>query len=135
MGLSHSINDDEIVKLFRRGYPIAEIARTLGTTYETVKYRLIRNGLLVYRDGRYFPVRSQRTEEIRVELMSLNKDLKAYPDSTATLRKIEKISLVLGEHNPIGYDIHRRAKALMNGEGTQKALNRAIDRLEGEESK
>lgn len=129
MGLSHSINDDEIVNLFRRGYPIAEIGRILNTTYETVKYRLIRNGLLVYRDGRYFPVRSERTEEIQEELRSLNEDLKSYPDSTATLRRIEKVSLVLGEHNPIGYDIYRKAKSLMNRGGSYKELEQSIERM------
>jgi DNA-binding NarL/FixJ family response regulator len=37
MGLSHDVQDDEIISLFQHGKSIADIARQLNTTYETVK--------------------------------------------------------------------------------------------------
>ena len=53
MGLSHDVQDDKIISLFRHGKSISGIARHLNTTYETVKYGLIQIGLLIYKDHRF----------------------------------------------------------------------------------
>lgn len=139
MGLSHGIQDDEIINLFRRGYSIQDIADILSTTYETVKYRLIRNGLLVHRDGKYYPIRTenlnQYIEEIRQIGNELRRNLNEERDRIL-LKRLKHISKLFGEHNPVGFEIYRNTKEALRethrGSYNLNSLYKAIKRLDGE---
>ncbi len=139
MGLSYSIQDDEIVKLFRRGYSIRDIADILNTTYETVKYRLIRNGLLVQRDGKYYPIRSENLDQYIEEIKQITNELKHNIDEEkdrVLIKRLKHISKLFGEHNPVGFEIYRATKeALRETHKDSYNLNslyKAVKRLDGE---
>ena len=133
-GLSHeNVHDDEIVEMFWRGYTIQDIADIVGTTYDTVKYRLIRNGLLVYYDGGYHPIHSDSLDKTKDEIESVYESIKQTRDPDQKrefLKRLYKLSNVLGEHNPVGNQISREAKLILKGSGSFKELQLAVSRLD-----
>ena len=136
MGLSHDVQDDEIISLFQHGKSISDIARELDTTYETLKYRLIRNGLLIYKDHRFVAAKSQHTsiQNVIDEIAFLAKHLDNGPDRGANLRRIMKLSIAVGDNIPAGFEVYKQAKQLGDGFGSYQELLNSVERLYGEET-
>ena len=137
MGLSHDVQDDEIMSLFHHGKSISNISRELDTTYETVKYRLIRNGLLIYKDHRFVAAKSQHTsiQSVVDEIVKLTKDLNKSPDRRGDLRRIMKLSIAISDNIPAGFEVYKHAKQMRNGTGSYQELKETVNRLYGEENR
>ncbi len=135
MGLSYSIKDDEIISLFQKGRTISEIARELKTTYAVVEYRLIRNDLLIYKDGRYIPAKSQNKSirDIIDEIDFLSNRLEG-EYKFINIRKIAKLAVELEDEIPAAYEVYRIARAIRDraGIGSYTELKTAIKRLHSE---
>lgn len=135
MGISHNVNDDEIIALFRKGKSVSDIARKLNTTYETVKYRLVRNGLLVYENGKFIPSKANSisVQDLAETIDLLTKSLRKGPDQDPTLKQIMKLAMVIGDYIPAGLEVYRNAKAMRNGTGSYQELSETVHRLIAEE--
>lgn len=135
MGISYNINDDEVIALFKNGKSIMDIAKRLNTTYETVKYRLIRNGLLVYDNGKFIPAKASNLSVMdlaeRIELLA--KSLKKEENPDPILKQIMKLGLVIDDYVPAGLEVYRKAREIKNGNGSYKELMDAVKRLYSEE--
>jgi hypothetical protein len=136
MGLSHDVQDDEIISLFQHGKSISDISRELDTTYDAVKYKLIRNGLLIYRDHKFVAAKSQHTsiQNVVDEIAFLAKHLADGPDRGANLRRIMKLSIAFGDNISAGFEVYIQAKQIRDGFGSYQELMNSVKRLYGEET-